>query len=39
MVLHAKIHAMQRIDAMRRRLVQLSAELAAANQAQVLYIN
>lgn len=32
-VLHAKIHAMQRIDAMRRRLVQLSAELAAANRA------
>lgn len=32
-VLHAKIHAMQRIDAMRRRLVQLSAELSAANRA------
>lgn len=32
MVLQAKIHAMQRIDEMRRRLVQLSAELAAANR-------
>jgi len=32
-VLHAKIHAMQRIDDMRRRLLKVSAELAAANRA------
>ena len=31
-VLHAKIHAMQRIDAMRHRLLQLSAELATVNR-------
>ena len=32
-VLHAKIHAMQRIDEMRRRLIKMSAELTAANRA------
>jgi diguanylate cyclase (GGDEF)-like protein len=32
-VLHAKIHAMQRIDDMRRRLLKVSAELSAANRA------
>ncbi len=32
-VLHAKIHAMQRIDQMRRRLIRVSAELTAANRA------
>jgi diguanylate cyclase (GGDEF)-like protein len=32
-VLHAKIHAMQRIDDMRRRLIKVSAELTAANRA------
>jgi diguanylate cyclase (GGDEF)-like protein len=32
-VLHAKIHAMQRIDDMRRRLLKVSAELASANRA------
>jgi diguanylate cyclase (GGDEF)-like protein len=32
-VLHAKIHAMQRIDDMRRRLLKVSAELGAANRA------
>ena len=32
-VLHAKIHAMQRIDEMRRKLLKMSAELTAANQA------
>jgi len=31
-VLHAKIHAMQRIDEMRRRLMKMSAELSAANR-------
>jgi diguanylate cyclase (GGDEF)-like protein len=31
-VLHAKIHAMQRIDDMRRRLLKVSAELSAANR-------
>ena len=32
-VLHAKIHAMQRIDEMRRKLLKMSAELTAANRA------
>ncbi len=32
-VLHAKIHAMQRIDEMRRKLLKMSAELTAANHA------
>jgi diguanylate cyclase (GGDEF)-like protein len=32
-VLHAKIHAMQRIDEMRKRLLKMSAELTAANRA------
>jgi diguanylate cyclase (GGDEF)-like protein len=32
-VLHAKIHAMQRIDDMRRRLLKVSAELGVANRA------
>jgi diguanylate cyclase (GGDEF)-like protein len=32
-VLHAKIHAMQRIDDMRRRLLKMSAELSSANRA------
>jgi diguanylate cyclase (GGDEF)-like protein len=31
-VLHAKIHAMQRIDDMRRRLLKVSSELSAANR-------
>jgi diguanylate cyclase (GGDEF)-like protein len=33
LVLHAKIHAMQRIDEMRRRLIKVSAELTEANRA------
>ena len=32
-VLHAKIHAMQRIDEMRRKLIKMSGELTAANRA------